>query len=133
MFNLSRITKKTNISIVDFEKNILYTITILFSVILCMSKSDSKSRSSTISVILKLIAFSMLALAGYLDLSYSDNTIFQDPFSLGALAMAIASLLMLTIHNNINYIHFAMFFFIFTKIISQITHSKHYTILGHHR
>ena len=56
-----------------------------------MGHSDSKSRSFTISVILKLIAFSMLALAGYLDLSYSDNTIFQDPFSLGALAMAIAS------------------------------------------
>ena len=105
----------------------------MFSFILYMSKSDSKNYSYTISLILKLIAFSMLALAGYLDLSYSNNTIFQDPFSLGALVMVIASFLMLTIGNNINYIHFAMFFFIFTKIVSQITHSKHYTILGHHR
>lgn len=98
-----------------------------------MGHSDSKSRLFTISIVLKLIAFSMLAFAGYLDLSQSENTILQDPFSLGAFVMAIASFLMLTMRNNINYIHFAMFFFIFTKIVSQITHSKHFTVLGHHR
>ena len=98
-----------------------------------MGHSDSKSRLFTISIVLKLIAFSMLTFAGYLDLSQSENTILQDPFSLGAFVMAIASFLMLTMRNNINYIHFAMFFFIFTKIVSQITHSKHFTVLGHHR
>ena len=53
-----------------------------------MGHSDSKSRLFTISIVLKLIAFSMLAFAGYLDLSQSENTILQDPFSLGAFVMA---------------------------------------------
>tara|TARA_B100001142_G_scaffold104175_1_gene106207 strand:+ start:668 stop:958 length:291 start_codon:yes stop_codon:yes gene_type:complete len=86
-----------------------------------------------ITVILKLIAFSLLAIAGYMDLSHSENTIFQDPFFIGAAVMAVASFLMLVTGAHINYIHVAMFFFIFTKIISQITHSKHFTVFGHRR
>lgn len=86
-----------------------------------------------ITVILKLIAFSLLAIAGYMDLSHSENTIFQDPFFIGAAVMVVASFLMLVTSAHINYIHVAMFFFIFTKIVSQITHSKHFTVFGQHR
>lgn len=98
-----------------------------------MGHSNKTNYSFTTAVILKFVAFSLLAVAGYLDLSLSNYTVFQDPFFVGAGAMAIASLLMLITSNNINYIHFAMFFFIFTKIISQITHSRHFTVFGYHR
>jgi len=98
-----------------------------------MSNSRSSHWFLNITVILKLIAFSLLAIAGYMDLSHSENTVFQDPFFIGAATMVVASFLMLVMNTHINYIHVAMFFFIFTKIVSQITHSKHFTIFGHHR
>jgi hypothetical protein len=87
---------------------------------------------NTFSNLLKLIAFSILAIAGYIDLSLSDNRFFQDPFYIGATVMAIACILTL-INPSIYYIHTAMFFFIFTKIISQYTHSRHHTFWGKSR
>ena len=83
------------------------------------------------STVLKIIGFSILAIAGYMDLMMSDNTVFQDPFFVGALVMAFASI-MTFINPTVYYIHTAMFFFIFTKIVSQITHSKHYDFWGRH-
>jgi len=83
------------------------------------------------STVLKIIGFSILAIAGYMDLMMSDNTVFQDPFFVGAIVMALASI-MTFINPTVYYIHTAMFFFIFTKIVSQITHSKHYDFWGRH-
>ena len=90
-------------------------------------------RKSSFSTILKIIVFSLLAVAGYNDFISSNNRFFQDPFFIGASIMAIASLLTL-VNPATYYIHTAMFFFILTKIISQYTHSKHYTFWGksHH-
>lgn len=85
--------------------------------------------NKTFSTILKIFGFSLLAIAGYNDLSSSNYRFFQDPFFIGATIMAFASLLTL-INPAIYYIHTGMFFFIFTKIISQYTHSKHYTFWG---
>ena len=82
------------------------------------------------SLYIKLLAFFGLGVAGVIDLVYSENTILQDPFLLGAFSMVIATVLTI-INPKIYYIHTAMFFFILTKIISQITHSKHYDIWGH--
>jgi len=98
-----------------------------------MKRFHLKNKTFYISNVLKFIAFFLLAIVGYLDLIHSEHTIFEDPLCLGAAAVAIASLLMITLNNDVNYVHIALFFYIFTKIISQITHSKHYTILGHHR
>ena len=82
------------------------------------------------SVILKIVAFTLLGIVGSIDLYYSENTIYTDPFLIGAFTMAIASLATF-INPKQYYIHTGMFFFIFAKIISQYTHSKHYTIWGH--
>jgi len=84
------------------------------------------------SLLLKLFAFIGLGIAGYIDIMSSKNTFLEDPFSVGAFAMAIATFLTL-INPKIYYIHTAMFFFIFTKLISQYTHSKHYSFFGHVR
>lgn len=81
------------------------------------------------SIILKIIAFTMLGIAGYIDLVHSSNSILEDPFMLGAFAMAIASVMTL-FNPGVYYIHTALFFFIFTKIISQYTHSHHYDFWG---
>tara|TARA_B110000908_G_C10029776_1_gene346856 strand:+ start:153 stop:458 length:306 start_codon:yes stop_codon:yes gene_type:complete len=82
------------------------------------------------SLLIKLVAFTGLGIAGYIDLIHSNNNILEDPFLLGAFSMAIASLLTL-INPKIYYVHTAMFFFILTKLISQYTHSKHYDFWGH--
>lgn len=89
--------------------------------------------NKTLSTILKIFGFSLLAIAGYNDFSLSSNRFFQDPFFIGASIMVIASVLTL-INPSTYYIHTGMFFFIFMKIISQYTHSKHYTFWGksHH-
>ena len=82
------------------------------------------------SLFIKMFAFFALGVAGYIDLIHSKNSILEDPFLLGAFAMALATLLTL-INPRIYYIHTAMFFFILTKLISQYTHSKHYDFWGH--
>ena len=82
------------------------------------------------SIILKIIGFSMLAIAGYMDLTNSNNTILTDPFALGASIMVIASIMML-FKPGVNYNHTALFFFIIAKIIAQYTHSQHYDFWGH--
>ena len=79
------------------------------------------------SLILKFLGFSALTIAGYIDLKYSDNSIYEDPFVIGALAS-----LLTMIYPKIYFIHTAMFLFIITKIISQYTHSKHFNIFGIH-
>jgi len=84
---------------------------------------------NTLTIILKILGFFFLAIAGYIDLYLSSNRFFQDPVYIGASVMVLASILTL-ITPSIYYIHTAMFFFIFTKIISQYTHSKHYTFWG---
>jgi hypothetical protein len=83
------------------------------------------------SLILKFLGFSALTIAGYIDLKYSDNSIYEDPFVIGAFCMALATLLTI-IYPKIYFIHTAMFLFIITKIISQYTHSKHFNIFGIH-
>ena len=82
------------------------------------------------SLLIKLFAFFALGVAGYIDLTNSNNTILEDPFLIGAFAMALASLFTL-INPKINYIHTVMFLFILTKLIAQYTHSKHYDFWGH--
>ena len=82
------------------------------------------------SIILKIIGFSILAIAGYIDLTNSNNTILMDPFALGASIMVIASIMML-FKPGVNYNHTALFFFIIAKIIAQYTHSQHYDFWGH--
>lgn len=81
------------------------------------------------SVLLKIVAFTLLGIVGSIDLYYSENTIYTDPFLLGAFIMAIASVLTF-INPARYYIHTGMFIFILLKIVSQYTHSKHYTLLG---
>ena len=92
--------------------------------------SKKKSISEKYSILLKIVGFSVLAIAGYIDLVNSNNTILTDPFSLGALLMVIASIMML-FKPGVNYNHTALFFFILAKIIAQYTHSKHYDFWGH--
>jgi hypothetical protein len=86
-------------------------------------------KNNQITLILKIFGFAILAIAGYIDLLSSKNRFFQDPFYIGATVMVIASILTL-INPTRYYIHTAMFFFIFTKIISQYTHSNHFNFLG---
>ena len=90
---------------------------------------NNKIQNNKISTILKIIGFAILGAAGYIDLMNSSNSILEDPFSIGAFTMSIASFLTL-LNPSIYYIHTGMFFFIFTKIISQITNSKKYDIWG---
>ena len=66
------------------------------------------------SLILKIIGFSMLAIAGYMDLTNSNNTILTDPFTLGAGIMVIASIMML-VKPGVNYGHTALFFLYLQK------------------
>ncbi len=87
--------------------------------------------NKTVSTVLKIVAFTLLAIVGYIDLRMSHNTVFQDPFFVGAVVMVIACFMTL-INPSVYYIHTGMFFFIFTKIVSQITHSKHYDFWGRH-
>lgn len=49
-----------------------------------MVSKKKKSITEKYSLILKIIGFSMLAIAGYMDLTNSNNTILTDPFALGA-------------------------------------------------
>jgi hypothetical protein len=81
------------------------------------------------SLILKLFAFIGLGIAGYIDVIYSENTLLEDPVSIGSFAMAVATVVTL-INPKVYYIHTVMFFFIFTKLVSQYTHSEHYTFWG---
>ena len=92
--------------------------------------SKKKSISEKYSILLKIVGFSVLTIAGYIDLVNSNNTILTDPFSLGALLMVIASIMML-FKPGVNYNHTALFFFILAKIIAQYTHSQHYDFWGH--
>lgn len=82
-----------------------------------------------ISTLLKIVAFIMLGISGYIDIMKSEHSILEDPFFIGAFTMAIASILTL-INPGIYYIYPAMYFFIFTKLISQYSYSKSYTMLG---
>jgi hypothetical protein len=94
-----------------------------------MVSKKKNSITEKYSIILKIIGFSMLAIAGYMDLTNSNNTILTDPFALGATLMVIASIMML-VKPGVNYNHTALFFFIFAKIIAQYTHSHHYDFWG---
>lgn len=85
-----------------------------------------------LALYIKLIAFIALSIACYIDLTKSENNILEDPLILGSLSMVIATILTI-LNPKIYYIHTAMFFFIITKIISQITHSKHYDIWGYRK
>ena len=94
-----------------------------------MVSKKKNSITEKYSIILKIIGFSMLAIAGYMDLTNSNNTILTDPFTLGAALMVIASIMMF-FKPGVNYGHTALFFFIITKIIAQYTHSQHYDFWG---
>ena len=94
-----------------------------------MTKKTKKDTKFQISTILKIVAFIMLGISGYIDVMKSENSILEDPFFIGSFTMAIASLLTL-INPSIYYIYPAMYFFIFTKLISQYSYSKGYTMLG---
>ncbi len=95
-----------------------------------MTSKNSVRISKKYSLLLKIIAFSMLCIAGYIDLMNSNNSILSDPFILGAFAMVIASAMTL-FNPGVYYYHTGMFFFILTKIIAQYTHSHHYDFWGH--
>ena len=53
----------------------------------------------------------------------------SDAFFIGAFTMAFDSILTF-INPSIYYIYPALYFFIFTKLISQYSYSKSYTLLG---
>ena len=97
-----------------------------------MTSKKGKSIFQKYSILLKIIAFTMLGIAGYIDLVHSNNSILSDPFMLGAFTMAIASVMTL-FNPGVYYYHTAMFFFIFTKVVAQYTHSHHYDFWGHVR
>ena len=54
---------------------------------------------------------------------------YQNPFILGAFAMVVAQILEYC-EPSINYTYVVMYFFIFTKLITQYTYAQSYTIFG---
>ena len=94
-----------------------------------MAKKTKNDTKFKISTLLKIIAFIMLGISGYIDVMKSEHSILEDPFFIGAFTMAFASILTL-INPSIYYIYPAMYFFVLTKLISQYSYSKSYTMLG---
>jgi len=83
----------------------------------------------TLKNLIKFISFLGLAIASYIELYYYDMTLYENPFILGALAMAFATFLEYYYHS-ISYTYVVMYFFIFTKLVTQNTYSKYYTLTG---
>lgn len=94
-----------------------------------MAKKTKKDEKFKISTLLKIVGFIMLGISGYIDVMKSEHSILEDPFFIGAFTMAFASILTF-INPSIYYIYPALYFFIFTKLISQYSYSKSYTLLG---
>lgn len=83
--------------------------------------------------LLKFICFFLLGLSSFFEvLDNPENTIFDDPFCIGAFCMAIASLITYFTYakTKIDLTYPGMFIFIASKLFSQYNHSKHLTIWG---
>lgn len=88
--------------------------------------------------LLKAFSFFGLFFAGSMKYYASHKSIFElykDPFLIGALVQCIASIFTFFTYkiNGRDYTYPAMFFFIFTKLVSQYTHSKHTNIDGSYK
>ena len=91
--------------------------------------------------LLKSFCFIGLFIAGimeYYNAGKSLKDILQDPFFIGAGVMSIAAMVTFVRykHTKIDYTFPAMYFFIFTKLVSQYFHSYHLNYdgseKGHH-
>jgi hypothetical protein len=85
--------------------------------------------------LLKGFCFFGLFFAGSMKYWASNKSIFElykDPFLIGAAVQCVAAVFTFFTYKTTgkDYTYPAMFFFIFTKLISQYTHSKHYNIDG---
>lgn len=83
--------------------------------------------------LLKFICFLLLGLSSFFEvLDNPENTIFEDPFCIGAFIMAICSLFTFFFYQKtkIDLTYPGMFIFILSKLFSQYTHSKHLNIFG---
>jgi hypothetical protein len=82
---------------------------------------------------LKFICFFLLGLTSFFEvLDNPENTLWMDPFCIGAFIMALCSLITFFFYRKtkIDLTYPGMFIFILSKLISQYTHSKHLTIFG---
>jgi hypothetical protein len=80
-------------------------------------------------ILIKILSFTGLAFAASIELEHKKHTVYQNPFILGAIAMVFAQILEYC-DPSINYTYVAMYFFIFTKLITQYTYSNSYNIFG---
>ena len=85
--------------------------------------------------LLKSFSFLGLFIAGLMEYYNSGKTlinIFKDPFFIGAGVMSVASIYTFIYYNKIkiDYTYPTMFFFIFTRLISQYGYSYKYNIDG---
>jgi hypothetical protein len=83
--------------------------------------------------LLKFILFLGLGITSLFEvLDNPENTIFDDPFCLGAFTMALASITTYFTFEKyrIDFTYPAMFIFIFSKLIAQYGHSKHISLSG---
>ena len=85
--------------------------------------------------LIKSFCFFGLFIAGFMEYYNGGKTIkdiFQDPFFIGAGIMSIAALLTFVRfkYTRVDYTFPAMFFFIFTKLVSQYFHYYHLNLDG---
>ena len=83
--------------------------------------------------LLKFILFLGLGITSLFEvLDNPENTIFDDPFCIGAFTMALASITTYFTFEKykIDFTYPAMFIFILSKLVAQYGHSKHISLLG---
>jgi hypothetical protein len=80
-------------------------------------------------ILIKILSFTGLAIAANIELKKTNHAIYQNPFILGAIAMVVAQILEYC-DPSVNYTYVVMYFFIFTKLITQYTYSQSYNIFG---
>jgi len=92
-------------------------------------KFDNNFIKKNMSIILKLIGFAILAVAGFIDIKENNYSFIQDPFPIGASIMVIACAMTL-LNPGSYYLYPAMFIFVLSKVILLNTESKLYDIMG---
>ena len=92
-------------------------------------KFDNQFIKKNRSILLKLIAFAILAVAGFIDIKENNYSFIQDPFPIGASIMVIACVMTL-LNPGSYYLYPGMFIFVLTKVILLFTESKVYDIMG---
>ena len=92
-------------------------------------KFDMKFIKKNFSLLLKLVAFAILAVAGTMDMKKYNYTLLEDPFPIGASIMVIACIMTL-LNPGTYYLYPGMFIFVLTKVILLFTESKEYDFMG---